>query len=169
MSIKEKLEMAQTSQVNFEISAAELAEFVKQLTSDQSGLKSIPVAPKVQNSPTAPKATPVPSKTEKELQEKIEKLTARVESLENVLYESKQLLTTEDAAILLGMSRSSIYKMTHEGVIPFYKPNGKVVYFEKEELLKWMRSCRVASEKEIEEAAKLKIQELAMKSLKRKI
>lgn len=59
--------------------------------------------------------------------------------------------------------------MTHEGVIPFYKPNGKVVYFEKEELLKWMRSCRVASEKEIEEAAKLKIQELAMKSLKRKI
>lgn len=102
--------MAQTSQVNFEISAAELAEFVKQLTSDQSGQKSIPVAPKVQNSPTAPKATPVPSKTEKELQEKIEKLTARVESLENVLYESKQLLTTEDAAILLGMSRSSIYK-----------------------------------------------------------
>lgn len=154
--------------MNLEISAAELAEFVKQLTSDQGEQKSVPVAQKVQNSPTAPKATPVPTKMEKELQKKIEKLTARVESLEIVLYESKQLLTTEDAAILLGMSRSSIYKMTHEGVIPFYKPNGKVVYFEKEELLKWMRPCRVASEKEIEEAAKLKIQELVMKSLKRK-
>lgn len=81
MSIKEKLEMAQTSQVNFEISAAELAEFVKQLATDQGGQKSVPVVPKVQNSPTAPKATPVPSKMEQELQEKIEKLTARVSLL----------------------------------------------------------------------------------------
>ncbi len=166
--IKEKIEQAQTSKVMFQITADELTEFVKQLSAGQVTPKSAPVVPtKVQNSPSTPKVAPVPSKSYKELQEKIEKLTARVESLENVIIEGKPVLNTEEAAIFLGIAKSSLYKMTHEHIIPFYRPNGKIILFEKEELLKWMRSCRVASEKEIDEAAKLKMRELALKSLKR--
>lgn len=165
MSIKEKLEQAQTSQVVFEITADELTEFVKQLSAEQTGQNIVPVARKV-NTPIQ-KETPFSSKTEKELLEKIEKLSARVDVLENVITEGKQILTTEEAAKFLGLSKSFVYKMTHEGTIPFYKPNGKVCYFEKNELLEWMRSCRVASEKEIEEMAKLKMRELALKSLKK--
>ena len=58
--------------------------------------------------------------------------------------------------------------MTHKHELPFFRPNGKMIYFEKSELLKWMRSGRELTEKEIEKTARLKIQELAMKSLKRK-
>ena len=43
MSIKEKLEQAQSSKVVFEITGEELTEFVKQLTTEQVGHKSAPM------------------------------------------------------------------------------------------------------------------------------
>lgn len=141
----------------FEITADELTEFVKQLSAGQVALKSTPVIPtRVQNSPSTPKATPITSKSEKELQEKIEKLTARVDAFENVIFQGKEVLSTEEASLFLGMARSSLYKMTCNHEIPFYRPNGKMIYFEKKELLEWIRSCRESSQKEIEEAARLK-------------
>lgn len=106
--IKEKIEQAQASKVMFEISADELTEFVKQMSAGQVALKSAPVVPtKVQNSPSTPKVAPVPSKSYKELQEKVEKLTARVETLENVIIEGKPVLNSEEAAIFLGIAKSS--------------------------------------------------------------
>lgn len=104
----------------FQITADELTQFVKQLSAGQATPKSASVVPtKVQNSPSTPKVAPVPSKSYKELQEKIAKLTARVESLENVIIEGKPVLNTEEAAIFLGIAKSSLYKMTHEHIIPF--------------------------------------------------
>ena len=114
------------------------------------------------------RVSPGMSKINKELQETIQNLNARLETLENLLYDGKQVLNSEEAAIFLGMARSSLYKMTHRHEIPFYRPNGKVIYFEKEELIKWMRSCRESSEKEIDEAAKIKMRELALIAMKRK-
>lgn len=165
MSIKEKLEKAQSSKVVFEITGEELTEFVKQLTTEQVGHKS---APMVITNVATPRVSPGMSKINKELQETIQNLNARVETLENLLYDGKQVLNSEEAAIFLGMARSSLYKMTHRHEIPFYRPNGKVIYFEKEELIKWMRSCRESSEKEIDEAAKIKMRELALIAMKRK-
>jgi excisionase family DNA binding protein len=169
MSIKEKLEQAQSSRVVFEITGDELAEFVKQLTTEQVEQKSTPaVITKVKDLPAAQKAASDISKNDKELQEKVLKLSERVEALENLIYESKQVLNAEEAAVFMGVSKSCLYKMTHNHELPFYRPNGKFLYFEKVELMKWLRSCRVSSEKEIEEAAKLKMIELASKALKRK-
>lgn len=165
MSIKEKLEQAQSSKVVFEITGEELTEFVKQLTTEQVGHKS---APMVITNVATPRVSPGMSKINKELQETIQNLNARVETLENLLYDGKQVLNSEEAAIFLGMARSSLYKMTHRHEIPFYRPNGKVIYFEKEELIKWMRSCRESSEKEIDEAAKIKMRELALIAMRRK-
>lgn len=165
MSIKEKLEQAQSSKVVFEITGEELTEFVKQLTTEQVGHKS---APMVITNVATPRVSPGMSKINKELQETIQNLNARLETLENLLYDGKQVLNSEEAAIFLGMARSSLYKMTHRHEIPFYRPNGKVIYFEKEELIKWMRSCRESSEKEIDEAAKIKMRELALIAMKRK-
>jgi len=47
--------------------------------------------------------------------------------------------------------------MTHKHELPFYRPNGKLIYFEKTELLKWMRQCRVKADSEIKEAAAVHI------------
>lgn len=69
------------------------------------------------------------------------------------LLAAKNVLTVEEAAIFLGFSESYVYKLTCTQQIPFYKPNGKMVYFRKEELEGWMTQNRVASEAEIEERA----------------
>ncbi len=96
------------------------------------------------------------------LKKKVQEMEHRLNVAENLLYESKEVLTVEETAKFLGLSKSFVYKMTHEGTLPFYKPNGKVCYFERAALLDWMRSTKVASQKQIEDAAQQKLQELAM-------
>ena len=34
----------------------------------------------------------------------------------------------EEAAMFLGISKSALYKMTHNHVIPYFKPNNKMIY-----------------------------------------
>ena len=83
-------------------------------------------------------------------------LTRKVDAITHVFCQSKEILTLEEAAIFLGISKSCLYKMTHNQVVPFYKPNNKLVYFERSELIKWIRSFRVASNEDIEsEAARI--------------
>ena len=43
--------------------------------------------------------------------------------------------------------------MTHKHELPFFRPNGKLIYFEKAELLKWMRQNRTLSDEETRQAA----------------
>lgn len=95
--------------------------------------------------------------------EKVELLQKRVTDLENVLNVAKDVMNLEEAALFTGMSKSSLYKLTHRQVIPHYKPNGKLIYFEKTELLNWMRQNRISSSTEIGEKAQQKLQELANK------
>jgi excisionase family DNA binding protein len=84
---------------------------------------------------------------------KVESHDHRIEMLENILNAAKEVLTLEEAAVFMGVSKSSLYKMTHKHELPFYRPNGKLIYFEKAELLKWMRQVRSMSEDEIRETA----------------
>lgn len=92
---------------------------------------------------------------------KVEANEHRIEVLENTLKASKEVLTLEEAALFMGLSKSSLYKMTHKHELPFFRPNGKLIYFEKAELLKWMRQNRTMSESETKEAAAQKLNELA--------
>ena len=84
---------------------------------------------------------------------KVESHDHRIEVLENILKDAKQVLTLEEAALFMGISKSSLYKMTHKHELPFFRPNGKLIYFEKAELLKWMRQNRVMTEAETKDAA----------------
>ena len=87
---------------------------------------------------------------------KVESFEHRIEVLENTLSAAKEVLTLEEAALFMGISKSSLYKMTHRHELPFFRPN-----FEKAELLKWMRQNRNMSEAETKEAAAQKLNELA--------
>ena len=84
---------------------------------------------------------------------KVESQDHRIEILENILKDAKQVLRLEEAALFMGISKSSLYKMTHKHELPFFRPNGKLIYFEKAELLKWMRQNRVMTEAETKDAA----------------
>lgn len=92
---------------------------------------------------------------------KVESHEHRIEVLENLVRGSKQVLTLEEASIYMGISKSSLYKMTHKHELPFYRPNGKLIYFEKSELLKWMRQSRTMSDSETREAATRHMTDLA--------
>lgn len=101
----------------------------------------------------------IPSK----LKSLYKELTERIEKLENLVFQTKDVLNLEEAAIFLGVKRSQLYKLTHAHAIPYFKPSGKLVYFEKSDLLEWLRQNPVKSQKQIDIAAKETIARLSMK------
>lgn len=81
-------------------------------------------------------------------------ILSKLEAIErNTLLASKNVLTIDDAALLTGMSKSHIYKLTCSKQIPFYRPNGKLVYFDRQELEGWLKQNRVNTTAEAEQAA----------------
>lgn len=69
------------------------------------------------------------------------------------LFATKEVLTSEETAIYLGISKSYLYKLTMRREIPHYKPLGKMCYFNRRELEAWLQSSRVATAAEINEQA----------------
>lgn len=53
---------------------------------------------------------------------------------------NKKALNLSEAAQYIGISKTYMYQLTHRREIPFYKPNGKQVYFDKNELDNWLLS-----------------------------
>ena len=67
--------------------------------------------------------------------------------------ENKEVLTLNEVGLYTGLSKSHIYKLCSTGGIPFYKPFGKVNYFDKLEIIQWLKQNRVATTREIESRA----------------
>ena len=67
---------------------------------------------------------------------------------------TNKVLSFEQGCQLLGYKKSYVYKLTHSGIIPFSKPNGKRIFFDREKLENWMLSNASSSlrEKQIEAA-----------------
>ena len=61
-------------------------------------------------------------------------LETRVEELEQMVFMNKNVLSFEEASRFLNLSKSYLYKLTSGNLIPHYKPQGKMLYFEKAEL-----------------------------------
>lgn len=65
----------------------------------------------------------------------------------------RKLLNSKEAAEYIGVKMSYFRKMMMNRVIPMYKPSGKLCFFDPEDLDKYMRSVRIASQSEIDEEA----------------
>ena len=65
----------------------------------------------------------------------------------------KEVLNFAEAAKYLELSHSHLYKLTSAGSIPFYKPNGKKLYFNRAELNEWLLRNRNSTNDEIERQA----------------
>jgi excisionase family DNA binding protein len=50
----------------------------------------------------------------------------------------KKILNLEEASRFLGISKSDLYKRTSANQIPFFKPSGKLIFFQREDLENWM-------------------------------
>ncbi len=71
----------------------------------------------------------------------------------NIIGTQKEVLTSDEAARYLGISKSYLYKLTMRQQIPHYKPMGKMCYFNREELESWLQSNRIATGDEISQQA----------------
>ncbi|KAA3901740.1 helix-turn-helix domain-containing protein [Bacteroides ovatus] len=69
--------------------------------------------------------------------DKIQTIENYIAQLKERIWAVKEVLTTAEASAYLGLSESYIYKLTSLKQIPHYKPNGKLVYFNRKELCKW--------------------------------
>jgi len=71
----------------------------------------------------------------------------------NTIFCTKEVLTSDEAAKYMGISKSYLYKLTMKQLIPHFKPLGKMCYFNRLELEQWLQSNRVATEAEISQKA----------------
>lgn len=73
--------------------------------------------------------------------QKQDELLRRISNIEKLLEQRKtKLLNLVEAAKYLSISQSHLYRLTSQRKIPSHKPNGKYLYFFKEELDEWVRS-----------------------------
>ena len=88
------------------------------------------------------------------MEERLKNLGERVDHLENdmqylinkvdeilelVSLSSKTMLSVKEVSLFTGLGTWHIYRLTSQHKIPFYKPHGKLMYFDKREIEEWMR------------------------------
>ena len=78
------------------------------------------------------------------LNEAVAQMQERLTRLEAIIQGSgsagiKRMLNTEEAASFLGMTIDGLRGLTSKKLIPFYKPNGKNIYFDVDELVAWQK------------------------------
>lgn len=86
--------------------------------------------------------------------EYLESIEAKLNRIEkHTLLSAKRALTVEDVALLAGITKRTVYRLTNSNRIPYYRPNGKEIYFDREEVEKWLLSNRHATDKELSSLA----------------
>jgi len=80
------------------------------------------------------------------------KIEERLDRIERLLTNSKDVLTFEEACEYMGVSRSFLYKLTSRRQIPHSKPNGKMIFFEKKKINFWLLQSRRKMNPESESA-----------------
>lgn len=80
----------------------------------------------------------------------LEKLT----QIQNqIAQKAERPLSLNEATQYLNISKSTLYKLTHQSKIPHFKPNGKKIYFLKSDLNDWLLRNRVPTTTELEQKA----------------
>lgn len=78
------------------------------------------------------------------------KLEEKLDRIEKLILSNKKVLNFDEACEYTGISKSYMYKLTSLAKIPFSKPNGKMVFFEKDKLDNWLLQNKSKSKAEIE-------------------
>jgi len=80
-------------------------------------------------------------------------LDERLSRIEALLLSQKTVLNFDEVAVYTCLSKSHLYKLTSTGGIPCYKPTGKKIYFDKEEVDEWLLRGKKLSQAEIDDKA----------------
>jgi len=70
-----------------------------------------------------------------------EEVLNKLQKIESLLKDQKHKpFNFVETAKYLSLSQSHLYKLTSQRKIPYHKPNGKYLYFFKDELDEWIRA-----------------------------
>lgn len=94
----------------------------------------------------------------------IESLINEVKDLKNLILQSnisqqkaglsqKQMFNLDEVSLYTGLSKSYIYKQTSGGNMPHFCPSGKILFFEREAIEKWLMSNPVKTNTQIRQEA----------------
>lgn len=61
----------------------------------------------------------------------------------------KEILTFDETCAFMGVTRSHLYKLTSTRKLAHHKPNGKMIYFKREDLTAWLLQNRISTDEEI--------------------
>lgn len=77
----------------------------------------------------------------------------KLNRIEKYIFGLKEILNTEELSEYTGFKKSSIYKLVHSNDIPFSKPNGKLLFFERKKIDEWLIKNSFKSNDEIQQEA----------------
>ena len=80
-------------------------------------------------------------------------LKQQLNRIEAAALGQKNVLTFQEAARYIGVSKSDLYKRTSNREIPHFKPRNKMVYFDRVELENYLKQNLVQTADEIEAKA----------------
>lgn len=87
----------------------------------------------------------------------MDEIVKRLDKIERLLESQnlvrKSILNFSETCQYLELSQSHLYKLTSTGAVPHYKPNGKKIYFKREELDEWLLRNRSLTQEEVETQA----------------
>jgi excisionase family DNA binding protein len=89
--------------------------------------------------------------------DKLQSIDERLSNIENLLLAQKTVLNFVEVAAYTGLSKSYLYKLTSAGGIPCYKPQGKHIYFDKQEIDQWLLQNRKSTNQELENQASTRV------------
>lgn len=81
----------------------------------------------------------------------LDKLTEIAQKLDEQNMLQKTVLNFNDACVYLDVSSSHLYKLTSAKQIPHFCPQGKKLYFKREELDSWLQRNRQQTTEELED------------------
>lgn len=76
-------------------------------------------------------------------------LLIKLQEIKILLSFQKEVLTLEEFCVFAGISKNQAYHLTSSRKISFYRPFGKMIYFDKNEVINFLKQNSVVAENEI--------------------
>ena len=84
--------------------------------------------------------------------EKLNNIEKAIEKLNTSSNSDDDFMNIEQVASFVGLSKATVYGLTHERKIPHFKA-GKRLYFKKSDIVNWITKNRVNTKQEIDQMA----------------
>lgn len=83
----------------------------------------------------------------------MQEILNELKSINQRLLSQKRVLNISELSQYCGLSESYLYKLTSKRLIPYHKPGGKLVFFDREEIDNWLLSNPVSTEQQVQAQA----------------